>query len=292
MAIDIYAPLGVVCHDAGGANQILAMLGEPIFKGTYGYFEGPAHQLWSLDCSRCQVVEELPELFSRIQTLVTGTGWGSLLEHQARVLAKQHGIRTIAILDHWTNYYERFIRDDELVLPDELWVVDEYALGIARQTFPSVPIVLQPDYYAAQQIRSITPTTQVSGNELLYLLEPARSYWGGSEPGEFQALRYFLDRLPILGLPMGTNICLRPHPSDAPLKYEKFMSDLGCNFVLDRGSLVDAFSRARWVAGCQTYALTLGLRAGRTTYCTLPPWAPACELPHPGLVHLKQMDAI
>ena len=287
MVTEIIPPLGVVCHDAGGTNQVLAMLGEPGFRGVCGFFDGPARDLWRQTGSPCELAEGLPQLLGRVRTLVTGTGWGSRLEHDARYEARRNGVRSIAVLDHWTNYRERFVRGTNLVLPDELWVVDEYALEIARQTFPGLPIVLQPDRYAEQQVRRMAPLARVTGNELSYLLEPARSAWGRDEAGEFQALRYFLDRLPQLGLPADTTICLRPHPSDAFGKYDAFLGEWhGHRIVLDRGDLVGALSRARWVAGCQTYALTLALRAERTVYCTLPPWAPPCQLPHRGLVHL------
>lgn len=290
MAIEIIPPLGVVCHDAGGANQVLAMLGEPEFQGASGYFDGPARELARRVALPFEPADDLPGLLGRVRTLVTGTGWGSLLEHDARDLAQRQGIRSIAVLDHWTNYRERFVREGNLVLPDELWVVDECALVIARRTFPGLPIVLQPDRYAEQQVGRMTALSGVTGNELVYLLEPARSDWGRDEAGEFQALRYFLDRLPQLELPADTTICLRPHPSDANGKYDAFLGEWhGHRIVLDRGDLAGALSRARWVAGCQTYALTLALRAGRTVYCALPPWAPPCQLPHRGLVHLQQL---
>lgn len=282
-------PVGIVCHDAGGANQILAMSAASGFAGASGYFEGPARALWLKVLSGCKLAGSLQELLAGTRTLVTGTGWGSRLEHDARDAARRLGIRSIAVLDHWTNYGERFVRDEMTVLPDELWVVDEYALSIARRTFPGLKIVLQPDCYAEQQARGIAPLSAAS-DELLYLLEPARSDWGRGEPGEFQALRYFFDHLVHLGLADGVTIRLRPHPSDPPGKYDAFLGSHGTHqVVMAGGELVDALSRARWVAGCETYALTLALRADRTVYCALPPWAPPCRLPHHGFVHVKEL---
>jgi hypothetical protein len=288
--IEISSPLGVVCHDAGGTNQILAMLRKSGFREVCGYFEGPARELWRKVGAPCELVEDLPQLFSRVHTLITSTGWGSRLEHDARYEAQRRGIRSIAVLDHWVNYHERFVREGILVLPNEIWVVDKYALEIARQTFPGLPIVLKPDRYAEQEVERITPLCRVTCNELCYLLEPARSNWGRDEAGEFQALRYFLDRLPHLQLSVDTKICLKPHPSDASAKYDAFLGEWhGYRVVLDGGDLAGSLSRARWVAGCQTYALTLALRTGRTVYCSLPPWAPLCQLPHSGLIHLGQV---
>lgn len=290
MDTEITSPLGVVCHDAGGTNQILAMLRNSGFQEVCGYFEGPARELWCKEGTPCELAQDLPQLLSRVRTLITGTGWGSRLEHDARYEARRRGLRSIAVLDHWVNYRERFVRDGDLVLSDEIWVVDKFALEIALKTFSGLPIVLQPDRYAEQEVSRIPPLGRVTTNELSYLLEPARSNWGREEAGEFQALRYFLDRLPQLKLPTDTTICLRPHPSDVSAKYDSFLGKwYGYRVVLDSGDLAEGLSRARWVAGCQTYALTLALRAGRTVYCSLPPWAPPCQLPHSGLIHLGQV---
>jgi hypothetical protein len=285
------AKVTIVCHDAGGANQILAMVSSGNIGVETAYMEGPALSLWTRLMSNRTLAASLDQALGQAKTLMTGTGWSSTLEYRARKLAKRRGIFSISVLDHWTNYSARFERDGEVVLPDELWVVDEYALERARSTFPELPIVLKQDCYAEQQLLEILPLSLVNSNELLYLLEPARSDWGRGEVGELQALRYFLERLPDLNLPSDTRICLRPHPSDPPGKYAEFLSIQNpFSLFLDKGDLAQALSRARWVAGCQTYALTLALKAGRRVYGTLPPWAPACRLPHRGLIHLREMS--
>ena len=128
-----------------------------------------------------------------------------------------------------------------------------------------------------------------SDDELLYVLEPARSDWGRQAPGEFQALDYFAQNRHRLPLPPGTRIRLRPHPSDPPGKYEDWLRRQAPDFTLDiSANLPEALARAQWVAGCESFALVVALAAGRRVICTLPPWAPACRLPHAGLLHLKQ----
>ena len=81
---------------------------------------------------------------------------------------------------------------------------------------------------------------------------------------------------------------LRPHPSDPPNKYERYLANGGSyKIVIDNGDLGDAISGAKWVAGCQSFTLILALKAKRTVFCTLPPWAPVCRLPHSGIIHIK-----
>lgn len=289
---DSSRPFGVVCHDAGGANQIAAMLQGRDWRPAWVVAEGPAVAIWQRSFPDVAPVTGFAWLES-VAAIITGTGWASDLEHQARGTARGAGVLSIAVMDHWTNFRERFVRNGQEVLPDEFWVVDDYAEQIVRSLFPGRPVVLQPDCYAEREAAQVTPVDAKTPLSLLYLLEPIRADWGRGEPGEFQALRFFLERLPALRLTPETEIRLRPHPSEAPGKYDAFLRE-GGGFPIRRaaGSLAEELSRCRWVAGCQTYAMTLALRAGREVFGSLPPWAPACVLPHQGIVHLRNLMAV
>ena len=254
-------PIGVVSHDAGGANQLLAAFRTWGMKNVIAYFEGPAARIWSDALPSEKIAPSLDVLMRHAGSLVSGTGWESTLEHDARCAARARGL---------------------------IWVVDEFALALATNLFSKIPVLQIKDFYAEQESARITPLDDVRENEFLYLLEPARSTWGRGELGEFQALKFFLSRLKHLDLPIGTTIRLRPHPSEKKEKYSDFLHPVSSYpIMIDEGGLFDALSRARWVAGCQTYAMSLALKTGRQVYCTLPSWAPACMLPHPGIIHLK-----
>lgn len=285
-------PFGVVCHDAGGSNQIAAMLQARGWHPAWVVAEGPAAAIWQRDFPDMSTVSDFAWL-KAAAAIITATGWASDLEYHARDSAREAGVLSIAVMDHWTNFRERFVRYGQEVLPDEFWVVDDYAEQMVQSLFPGKAVVLHADYYAEREVAQVASVDAKTPLSLLYLLEPIRSDWGRGEPGEFQALRFFLECLPLLGLPEGTEICLRPHPSEEPGKYHGFLREEG-EFPVRQatGDLAGALSRCRWVAGCQTYAMTLALRAGRGVFGTLPPWAPACVLPHQGIVHLRDLMAV
>jgi hypothetical protein len=280
---------GVVCHDAGGANQIIAMLSSWEHVPTYVCMEGPAAALWQ------QTFPDFPlsSDFSWVNTvsvLISGTGWASDLEHEARRAARDAGVYSLAVLDHWTSYNDRFIRSGETILPNEIWVLDFEAEQLALQCFPNTKIIRKPDFYGESQASLVQPVTNKTPNHLLYLLEPIRSGWGREIPGEFQALQFFLDNIRKLAIPKETVISLRPHPSESEAKYFPFCIEQAEYPVrLACCSLTEGLSASRWVAGCQTFAMTIALRAGRRVYGTLPPWAPRCSLPHGGIVHLRDV---
>ena len=282
-------PFAVVCHDAGGAGQIAAILLRWGWHPAWVQARGPALEIFHRDMPCVPVRSEISDLHG-IRAIITGTGWASDFEHKARLEARKTGVRSIAVLDHWTNYEDRFIRNGERLLPDELWVVDEYAEGLAQQLFPGIQVVRVPDSYAERELRHITPLSASTPNRVLYLLEPVRSNWGRKEPGEFQALRYFLAKWPFLKFPAPTEVRLRPHPSEDSEKYAGFLDKNGQPPVFcSKSTLSEDISEARWVVGCQSYAMTLALATGRPVYSTLPPWAPPKVLPHPGIQYLREM---
>lgn len=288
MMPDYPSPTAVVCHDAGAANIVIAGLLETGRSDWHAYMRGPAEKLWKAAYPGIAPCDTLESILEDVELLVTGTSWASDIEHQARRLARSRKVRTVAVIDHWVNYAERIVRNGETVWPDEFWVTDEYALSIAKHAFPGRIVIQVPNRYVETQLRDIARVDKADVPELLYVLEPIRSDWGQGTPGEFQALDYFVSHLPGLDLPSVTVIRLRPHPSDAPGKYNNWIaSHPDLKIQLD-GSLgiAQSLGRATWVAGCESFALVLAIMAGRKVYCTLPPWAPACRLPHRGLIHI------
>ena len=287
MVPDVAAPLAVVCHDAGAAGHVFAWLADDP-RELRVVAEGPAADLWARRFPGRATVASVEEALAGASALLSGTGWASDLEHRARLVARERGVRSIAVLDHWVNYAMRFERHGQSVFPDEIWVTDEYALAEARRCFPRQSVRLQPNAYLEHVLSAIGPPA-LAGDDVLYVLEPVRDNWGRDTPGEFQALDYFVARRSALGLPSGSVLRVRPHPSDPPGKYDGWLArQHSVPVVLDDApTLAAAVSRCRWVAGCESYALIVALAAGRSVVCTLPPWAPPARLPPGKLIHLR-----
>ena len=292
MCLDLDAPIAVICHDAGATNHILSLLKvDGRIGSVQAVMSGPAKFLWQQAFPEVPLCHSIEMALNGAKSVISGTGWGSNIEHDARRIATARGIYSVAILDHWVNYAERFIREGERVWPDALWVVDEHAMSLAEKTFKNMRIRLVPNLYLANQVQCVK-STPTSDPEILYVLEPMRTNWGRVEEGEFQALDFFATKLHLLNLPPDIVIRLRPHPSDPPGKYDAWIANHPALHILSDNSLnlSDAISRARWVAGCESYALVIALGADRQVFCTLPPWAPACRLPHDGLIHLNMIS--
>lgn len=296
--IDLFDfPLGVVAHDAGAANHIISWLRRCNCQKIHSCFAGPAARLWAQSFrASSKSSGTLSEVVRRSNMLITGTGWGSTLEHDARKLAKSAGLKSVAVIDHWANYHERFIRNGEEVLPDEIWVADEYAEKMAEREFPNLKVVQLPNVYLdslVQEVRahehSVIKRTDCN---MLYVLEPIRERWGcDKQPSEFQALDFLVKNVNLIHPKGKWSIRLRPHPSDPVGKYEQWLQVQRSNpITLDESpSLAESIAWADVVVGCHTYAMVVALAAGRRVLSSIPPWAPPCILPQAGILKLTDL---
>jgi hypothetical protein len=279
---------GIVSHDVGGANQISAMLSLFELTPAWVTVSGPAERVFVDSIPFCVQTHGLDWL-KEAEILVTGSGWSSDLEHKARLRAQKYGVYSVTLLDHWANYRQRFIRNNELVLPSELWVTDEYAFRRAKNELPEVHAInLETDFYLTKILKTIAPLTESTPGVLTYLCEPIRESWGLNQAGEHKALNFFFGCLHELRLDDVAEIQLRPHPSENVSKYERYLKKIGnIRVTLAEGDLSQCISRSRWVVGVQTYALVVALSAGRRVFSSLPPEAPLPSLPHVDIEYIR-----
>jgi len=281
-------PISVICNDAGAANLIIFFLKNINNLKLYPYMEGPAEKIWNDVFPQIPIMQSLDTAINNSKLVITGTGWQSDLEFQARLIAKKKNIKSIAIIDHWVNYKDRFIRQDITLLPDEIWVFDKYALQIAKDEFPDTEIALKNNYYLDSMTKLSKINTQSKKPILLYLTEPIRAKWGKDMDGEFQALNFFFDNIKKLQLPDIYRLIVRLHPSENTLKYKQWFENRGLAYTLDiNKDISTSIGQARWVVGCQTYAMVIAIKSGKKVFSSLPPWAPDCRLPQKEIFHLK-----
>lgn len=279
-------PFGLAVHDAGAANMIAAWVAVASAPPDCVVAAGPARQIWRERFGAAGLADD-PAALAEMACVLSGTGWASDLEHEARLVAARSPAHSVAVIDHWVNYAMRFERGGTVQLPDAIWVGDEAAERIARETFPRLPVARKPNLYLAEQARAAGPVP-LQG-DVLFLLEPARADWGRDRAGEFQALDFFQERREAVGIAPEASLRLRPHPSDPPGKYDEWLA-VHPHASLDTASdMAGALARARWVVGLHSAGLVVALEAGRTVISALPPHAPACVLPHRGIIHLSRL---
>ena len=280
-------PIAIICHDVGSANIIKHWF-EDINEGVHYFLYGPAKKIW--DSRRANVYSDAELDLHRFGCLVSGTGWASAVEHNARVQAALLGLKSIAVLDHWVNYSSRFERSGLIQLPDELWVTDLAAHKIAKETFPFVEVRSFPNSYLNIQVAKVTEPPH--DGTLLYPLEPVRNTWGRDLPGEFQALDFALENLEMLSSGKINRIVLRLHPSEHPEKYCTYLAR-DSRITMDAShDISEALSQADLVVGVESFALVVALTAGRPVFSSLPPWAPPIRLPHSEIKQIRYLQPV
>ncbi len=284
------APLAVVCHDAGALELMLPWLartGLPL----RAHLRGPALERWRQRMGGRDQAATLQQALDGAAMLLSGSSGSSDLEHEARLQAAARGLPSVAVIDHWIDYAARFQHHGVRWLPDEIWVCDAEAYGLARASFPGHAILLQPNDALREQVAQIAPCPDPRRHPTVLLLpEPIDHAAPGADQ---QGLDFLVTHARRLGLPQTLSLHLRPHDSDAPGRWNAWIDARraeGHQVRIDTApGLLDAIDRVAWVAGFESTALVLAHAAGRRAVCLQPPWLPRSRLPQRGLIHLRDL---
>lgn len=292
------AHVAIVSHDAGGAEILSSWLNRAHCPASV-VVAGPAESIFRRKCPQAKFLS-LGEALNRSSWVLCGTGWQSNFERHAIVRGRALGKKTVAFLDHWVNYRERFDEFGSSVLPDEIWVGDIHAERIARALFDQTRVLLQPNPYVEDLLTEIaaiqTGKSGTVASRILYVCEPVADHalaqygderhWGYTED---DALRFFLTNLAALGQPVYA-ITIRPHPSEQADKYDwaRGLITLPVEFGGQK-TLLEEILAADIVVGCESMAMVVGLLAGKRVISTIPPGGRLCQLPHGDIEDMQQL---
>jgi hypothetical protein len=292
--------IAVVAHDAGGAEILSSYLRKTRIPAVLT-LDGPALKIFERKLGTLQLLP-LEQAIAKSSQVLCGTSWQSNLEFDAIQQAHATQKRSVAFIDHWVNYRERFVRSGVTCHPDEIWVGDEIAAKIAREEFAQVPVKVVGNPYLddiqAELQGVATPHESSDGVVVLYVCEPVsehalmrygnRRHFGYVEE---EALRFFLDNLDALDAKVA-RIRIRPHPSEIAGKYDWVVRDYDLPLdIVGKETLVQDIAVSDVVVGCESMAMVVGLLANKRVISCIPPQGPPCRLPHPQIEKLNEMWA-
>ena len=107
--------IGIVAHDAGGANMLNALLRKFIDLNFYLFIDGPALKIF--DSKNIFLITDEEVFFEKVNFVLAGTG-STRFEKKLLRKARSIGCETAVILDHFVNYKARFVDEGEVVFPD------------------------------------------------------------------------------------------------------------------------------------------------------------------------------
>ncbi|GGF91446.1 hypothetical protein [Paenibacillus abyssi] len=213
----------IIClsHDPGGYDVVSPIALEMLSLGwpVQFYCIGPSAHLNPGQASTFEHVVEIIEneiAANDLSLVITGTSWGSDAEIRIIARCKKENIKTMSILDYWTNYISRFKASNSAqVYPDYYIVMDELAKREAIQEGVPEEILYalgQPglDKFIRNRITAAPP----AGNKILFLSQPL-SYLYGDSLGytEQQVLN---DCLAIFSSHKQYDFHIKFHPKETP----------------------------------------------------------------------------
>ena len=291
----------VVAHDAGGA-EILSSLIRRRRLNVILALAGPAVAVFARKLPEL-VNCELDYAISKADGVLCSTSFPGDWEIRALFMARDAGKPTCAVLDHWTNYCERFQGMTGLILPDKILTVDGKAFAKATLLFPQVQVVQIENPFEADCIDDIIAEearlTEIErGNRnstVLYVTQPTsehafrqfgnKAHWGYTET---EALCYFLDRC-CNTFPELRRVVVRPHPAEMIEKYTSISNPNLDVVIRSVHSLPKEISMSTCVAGCNTMAMVVAGWAGKRVVCTIPPGGRGFDLPMDSAIWLRDL---
>jgi len=298
--------VAVVAHDAGAARLLFSWL-ESLDHQLNFCATGPAQKMLQRERPTTKIFSDPRSCLKGCKLLLSGTGWSSSIEHQARLIASKQSIKSIAVLDHWVNYQERFMRNGISQLPDNFWVSDEEAKKIATNLFPSIPATQLPNLWMNDVISKVEfyrakfgkKAPQLPAKNLLYLSEPTRDRNSGKQTHEeLQHLEHWISQIPMLTAkgwvdPYQAQLRIRIHPSEALTKYDDWTTKYTCQWPLSidkEASLEKSLAQADLAFGYETQALVAAVRCGIKAISCTPPQKERGRLPHQEILRLDTFN--
>ena len=257
-------------HDAGGAELLSSFIVANELTGKF-LLSGPAIKIFY---SKNLPIDEnqINTLKAETSILFSSTG-NTNFEYSSLSFARQLGARVFVILDHWVNYTERFERKGEVVSPDLILVVDEFAFDIAKREFPMTEIVLATNYFLENAKRDFFDFGEtVIEYDYVFMCESRSKDSTNklvSESDNLQGIEYFFDYLNSIG-ENNSRILVRPHPSDLDKDY---MSIVPKSFpgvtISSKQSLPEVLRISSVIVGCNSMALVIADAVGKTVFTAI-----------------------
>lgn len=299
--------IAVVSHDAGSSELLCALISQHKNDAIWHIFASPKSPM-AIICERYTLtytlIKDAAEQLQALSpdALFFGTGWQNKCERPYVTYCKKHRIPTVAFLDHWSSYRERFGYPTlgwEENCGDFTAVHDAKAFDLATKFALPHPLKL-PNLYLQNLITSAHRKTPTLNQNLLFLSEPTDAvaqrtygdvnYWGFTQYTALEEILKNFERFGCAGL------TIRLHPSDTAEGYKKILN----KFPLIRSQINDAstydltdqLQSAKLIIGFDTMALYIAALLGKNVISYLPSSKREFLLPLPSSHQLRTLKTI
>ncbi len=172
--------IAFVTHDIGGCEAIY-----PVFKklesNSILFTLGPSASKFPANAIDIDEVETvLQRMFddSNLSGVVMGRNWGTDLDVRLLSWTHTHRIKSIVILDYWSNYAVSFRDDEKQYWPDAYFVMDDLALREASDDGVPVDIMRVVGHPGLDKFCEIRAGGGTFDKDILFLSQPLSVLYG------------------------------------------------------------------------------------------------------------------
>ncbi len=288
--------IAIFSHDAGASEILLELCRANIDTQEFRIFcllDSPCYTLVKakhLEPYTVNITDEENDIFKKLldfnpSIILYGTGWQNHLEYIFLKYAKKHKLPSVAFLDHWSNYLERFgypNKNWRENLSDFIATHNKESFELAKNL--GLPNVVAIKNYAQKRefLYAKDVFERVKEQDiLLFLTEPtakvAQKSYGDNNFWGFDEVKVFKDILDNKALFNCERIVIRVHPSDISDTYRTIDNDI----TFSDKSLLEDIARAKIIIGIDTVALYSAYLLGKKALSYIPSKNRFCLVPLP-----------
>jgi hypothetical protein len=295
--------IAVYAHDAGGSEIVLEFVKNSISDASFFIYclkDSPCEMASKQKNLEIHFIEDDKDLIFEIleeldpDAIFYSTGWQNHIEYIFLQYAKTHDIPSVAFLDNWTNYRERFSYPDTTWkdnLPSFIAVHGDESEQIAKSlNLPN--IIGVKNYSLLNELKKFEMVDAKEEDIILFLSEPTakvaktsfddENYWGFSEEDVFKEI---LLRKELFKC---SKVVVRLHPADVKDTYLKIKPDAE---VSDK-TLQEDIARAKVIIGIDTVALYIAYLLGKKTVAFMPSQKRAFHVPLPKENQIRDLKTL
>jgi hypothetical protein len=255
----------LVAHDAGGAELISNWSLKK--KNIIFSIKGPAIRIFRNNIGTFKNYS-----FSRAvklsSTVICGTG-NYEYEKKCMLISIRKKKNLIVWLDNWTNYRKRFYLKKKIIIPNEVWVNDNYSRKKIKKIIKTKIVIKKNEYLENQKIE-IKKYKNKKKLNFLYLAglifdKKINNY----STIEIKSIKNFFNK--ILKLKKKSkkhiNVIIRIHPAENKKKFLLYFSSYKFRISSTRKLITDLLWSSH-VFGANTYAMYVAKNLGlKPIYC-------------------------
>jgi len=272
--------IAIFAYDAGGSEILLELLKASLHVGDFRVFcvkNSPCDMLIKDKelCDYQEIIEPNEAFVSNKLSIYNpdmilyGTGWQNHFEYYFLTYAKKYDVLSMAFLDNWTNFRERFgypNKNWQENLPDFIATHDKNSEELAIFLGFKNTITIK-NYSLEKQLKDYRKLGIKEEDRLLFLSEPTakvakksfgdENYWGFTEKDVFKS---------VLKFSTCKDIIVRLHPSDEAEVYKK----IAPNITISSDKLLEDIARAKVIIGIDSSVLYLAFLLGKRVISYIP----------------------